>query len=237
MPLASAISNINHLALLNEVVKNELNRIDLTAVMVYNVEVCPASVLYTLADQFDVLGWKGWLFATTERQRRDLIKSAIMMHRLKGTPWSIKEACRVTGFLNPVLVEGYGQNYDGTYFHNGAINYSGGNWASFAIRLQPGDEFAIDANNYQGLIYLINNYKPASRTLIGITFLFVFSDGGTINDDQLELDGDVLTDTLQGIEYDGTKTYGGAYTHNKRVDAGTLTIYNQFNEILENGNF
>jgi len=40
----------------------------------------------------DVLGWKGWNIAKTEQERRNLIRTAIKLHKYKGTTISIKMA-------------------------------------------------------------------------------------------------------------------------------------------------
>ncbi|WP_415843458.1 phage tail protein I, partial [Xenorhabdus thuongxuanensis] len=111
--------------------------IDLTRLMVYLIDIVDISALYWLADQFSLLG-DGWELVESEDARRTLIKSAIELHRYKGTPWSIREVIRRFGFGEVDLIEGTGQiNYDGHASHNG--NYVHGDatsWAVYRVILQ-----------------------------------------------------------------------------------------------------
>ncbi|HDS5467809.1 TPA: phage tail protein, partial [Enterobacter asburiae] len=66
-----------------------LDSINLEALMVYLVDIVDSSALPWLGEQFSLFG-DGWELAESDDVRRSLIKSAIELHRYKGTPWSIR---------------------------------------------------------------------------------------------------------------------------------------------------
>lgn len=72
-----------------------------------------------LGEQFSLFG-DGWELAESDDVRRTLIKSAIELHRYKGTWRSIREIIRRFGFGEVDLIEGTGQiGYDGKHTYNG----------------------------------------------------------------------------------------------------------------------
>lgn len=70
--------------------------LDTTRLLVYLVDLVEADALPFLGEQFHVMGGEGWDVADDDAARRALIKSAIELHRYKGTPWAVK---RVLGQL------------------------------------------------------------------------------------------------------------------------------------------
>lgn len=74
----------------NELI-DRMGTVDLTPLLIYLVDEVEAAALPHLAEQFDVTGYKGWIQATSEGERRALIKSAIAKHYYKGTPYAIKK--------------------------------------------------------------------------------------------------------------------------------------------------
>ncbi|MFT8211441.1 MAG: phage tail protein I, partial [Symbiopectobacterium sp.] len=75
-----------------------LDSIDLGVLMVYLVDIVDSFALPWLGEQFSLTGDNGWELAESDDVRRTLIKSAIELHRYKGTPWSIREIIRRFGF-------------------------------------------------------------------------------------------------------------------------------------------
>ena len=75
-------------------------RIDFTKLLIYWLDIVDASVLPHLAEQFHVLGLEGWDYATTEQEKRDLLKQAVELHRYKGTPWAVRQGLKR---INPDL--------------------------------------------------------------------------------------------------------------------------------------
>lgn len=117
MPELSAPDSINDArtqALLAMIAR--LAALDLTQLLVYRIDSVPASALPHLGWQFDLLSPLWQLLApansdlsTTEEAtaaRRMLIKNAIPLHRLKGTPAAIKQALASLGWSGAVIQEG-----------------------------------------------------------------------------------------------------------------------------------
>ncbi|ECL8857178.1 phage tail protein I [Salmonella enterica] len=90
---------------------SRLQDIDLTPLLVYLVDLTETTALPWLADQFAITGDNGWNLAESEDARRALIKSAIELHRYKGTPWSVRQVVRNLGFGEIEIIEG-GQDLD-----------------------------------------------------------------------------------------------------------------------------
>ncbi len=88
--IQDGINAINTQAI-NAVIEG-ISSIDITPLLIYYIEYVDSSALPHLATQFHVLGYEGWDFATTDSQKRELIKNAIQMHRYKGTLYSLKIA-------------------------------------------------------------------------------------------------------------------------------------------------
>lgn len=59
-----------------------------------------ASALPALAEQFHVQGLEGWLFTTDEREKRELIKQAIELHKYKGTIWAVRRVLEILSLRN-----------------------------------------------------------------------------------------------------------------------------------------
>jgi hypothetical protein len=168
--LASAVAG-GHLHIWDKVVAERLDSIDLTPLMVYLVDVVPADVLPHLAEQLDVLGFKGWLLATNEEERRLVVKNAIERKKYSGTPWAVKEALKSVGYNEAEIVEGVNAIYDGTFMYNGMITYGSNHWALFAVEnLDLGESKGFSAEDLDLLKKLINEYKRAITHLVNISF-------------------------------------------------------------------
>lgn len=171
MQIGTAISSVPHLAAFVETAEQHFAQIDLSSLLVYIIDNAPASVLPYLAEQFDVLGYKGWLFADTEQKKRDLLKKAIQLHRKKGTAWSIREAIKALGYNGAQIVEGVGLTYDGTADYDGAQDYGGGSdWANFGVRVWVNEGHVPDSAEIERVTNLINAYKREAANLIFLEF-------------------------------------------------------------------
>lgn len=82
---------------------DRLTHDDIGSVLVMLTDVVTPTALDFLADHFSLLD-EGWQFAQDDNHRRALIKSAIEIHRHKGTPWAIKKLIAIYG-LDVKLVE------------------------------------------------------------------------------------------------------------------------------------
>ncbi|HFC97927.1 MAG TPA: phage tail protein I [Thermosulfurimonas dismutans] len=77
---------------------SELAEIDRNINAVYilsRIDELPEPVLDLLAWQFHI---EGYDLARTVEEKRALVKSAIELHRYKGTPWAVKQALSSLGF-------------------------------------------------------------------------------------------------------------------------------------------
>lgn len=74
-----------------------LTTLDLSPVVVLDVDRAPAEALPHLADRFHILHTVAWRRAVDDRERRGLIKSAIRRHRLKGTLAGFRQAAKDAG--------------------------------------------------------------------------------------------------------------------------------------------
>lgn len=82
----------------------------LDRLLVYLIDQVPAAALPALAQQFHA-DW--WDWEAPEAQQREIVKSLLVVHRHKGTPWAVREALRVAG-LSAELVEWWQQQPTGT---------------------------------------------------------------------------------------------------------------------------
>lgn len=112
------------------------SKLPLRPIVVYDFDHVEASALPHLAEQFNVLGDLGWELAVatgSEAKKRDYLKGAIALKRLKGTPFSIREIFRLLQLGEVVIQEGRGGKlYDGTYTHDGFVVYDG-RWRDWAV--------------------------------------------------------------------------------------------------------
>lgn len=117
----------------------------------WRVDDCPELFLPYLAWTLSVDFWE---LATTDEQRRNLIRGALAWHRKRGTPWAIKQALAAIGYDGCKLVEhrqlqqewldAGGELLDGSNTLNGESNLSAlagsfrfttNHWAEYALRL------------------------------------------------------------------------------------------------------
>jgi len=168
--------------------------VDLSPAMIYLVDVVNADALPFLASQFDVEGFKGWNLATTEQQKRDLIKSAIELKRKRGTPFAIKRALASIGFPNVEIQEGIqiGDGpfyYDGAYNHDGAIMHGGFAWAAFRVLISTQYPDEVTDETKELIRQLIIYYKNARSFLTEVIYQddgLSYYDGEFNHDDTIE---------------------------------------------------
>ncbi|MEG2663573.1 MAG: phage tail protein I [Hafnia sp.] len=102
---APPLAGHDHLKLL-ALLSERLQGLDLTPLLIYLIDLTESSALPWLAEQFALTGDNGWSLAESEEAKRALIKSAIELHRFKGTPWSVRQVIRNLGFGEVELREG-----------------------------------------------------------------------------------------------------------------------------------
>lgn len=127
----------------------EIERVPIPIRILWNPDKCPVHLLPYLAWAFSVDRWdKNW----TEKAKRDAIKSAMFIHKHKGTIGALRRVVEPLGYLIRVIEWWKTNETPGTF------------------RLDIGVlETGITEEMYRELEALIFDAKPASRHLIGLT--------------------------------------------------------------------
>jgi P2-related tail formation protein len=187
--IASALFKHPHIMALHDVIRDRLFALEIEKVLIYIIDFVDADALYTLAEQFNVLGYKGYFLATTEAEKRAIIKRAIDLQRFKGTPWSIKEALRQFGYPECTIIKGTGAGafYDATYDHNGAINYgSDYHWANFDVEFDIADyPSGFTAAQTEQIYQIIMEYKNVRSNLRRLTIRISETETLTATDSEI----------------------------------------------------
>lgn len=182
--IASGLQNSEHLKAFDIVARNRFDELDLSPLLIYMIDTVQASALPYLAAQFDILGYKGWRFANTEIEQRELLKRAIELHRFKGTPWSIKEAIKRAGYADATIIEGVGRFLDGTWLLNGTVTLNGlGNWACFRVVFDLGNSKGVDAQEALDVQELVKEYKNARSKLVDISYQKTLTESVLVSDE------------------------------------------------------
>ncbi|PRP72446.1 phage tail protein I [Chromobacterium amazonense] len=127
-------------------------RFDATELLVYLVDSVKEELLPQLAQQFHLGNDEGWLLARNARQRRELIKRAIELHRYKGTRWAMSEVFRVLG-VQVELTEWW-QKKPTAQAHTFDLTA----WVN--DNLMPGEP-VLNAELYRRLRRMVDQVKPA----------------------------------------------------------------------------
>lgn len=125
--------------------------LDTQALLVYLIDKVNESALVHLAEQFHIMGNEGWLQTKTEKEKREIIKNAIELHRYKGTKYALIKV------LNSLNIDGEIKEwfeYGGEPFFFKVILY---------IFTRP-----VDAETEAKMIALINEYKNVRSFLDAI---------------------------------------------------------------------
>lgn len=132
-----------------EKVTTRLDRIPVDLRKLWNPDECPVDLLPYLAWALSVDRWdKGW----SEQTKRQVIKAAWLVHRHKGTISALRRVVEPFGFLLRVIEWWQSNEEPGTF------------------RLEIGiQEQGITEETYRELERLIDDAKPRSRHLTGLT--------------------------------------------------------------------
>lgn len=209
------LQSFAHIKAYEQAGAQQLAETPIEKLLVYFIDTVDEAVLPYLAAQFDVLGVKGYKYATTVAQKRAVIQNAIRLHRRKGTVQSIIDALLNINLVVNNIEEGVGYSvlYDGTFQYDGTQTYgSFGHWAFFRVWLNSANNTVIDAGQIADALEIIKEFKPARCRLFDITVNVVINDTTDIEDTIL-LDNQIgLSDAFGGLynglfQYDGTLTY------------------------------
>lgn len=142
-PLASD----ERFSILANIAAERFAQLDLTALMVYLIDQVDASALPALAEQFHVQGLEGWLFTTDEREKRELIKQAIELHKYKGTIWAVRRVLEILSL--PGTISEWFEYGEGLIFK---------------VDIALVDK-GLDENLFNDLVELIHEYKNTRSKL------------------------------------------------------------------------
>ena len=217
--LADSISEVPHLKAFDLLWAQRLSAIEIDQLLVYVIDTVTSTALPYLADQFDVAGEKGYRLATTDEQRRAIIKRAIELKRYIGTVWAVKQAMISVGFGEAQLIEGVDE---------GTPEYD---WAKFRVLADLGNDLGLpDTNGAAELTGLINYYKNARSLLLDISYQMSITDTIPQLDDELFVgfEAPPFDDIVTHISrrYDATYNYNGAITYSDGNDTLNVTIIN-----------
>ncbi|EEZ6451612.1 phage tail protein I [Salmonella enterica] len=143
-PLASD----ERFSILANIAAERFAQIDLTALLVYLVDIVDASALPSLAGQFHVQELEGWLFAANEQEKRELIKQAIELHKYKGTPWAVRRVLEILSLPGTIS----------EWFEYGGKAYF------FKVEIELINQ-GMDENLFNNLVDLIHEYKNVRSKL------------------------------------------------------------------------
>lgn len=207
--LASGAQLSEHTKAFDIVTRDRLTALDLSPLLIYMIDTVPASVLPYLAEQFDVMGYKGWRFADTEQKKRDLIKQAIELHRYKGTPWSIVEAIKRIGFYDATVLEGgYGMYYNREAQFDRRIQYAGPyNIFNFRVRVDLGNTRGISAQQSLDILALVNEYKNVRSRLVDVFYTRTVVDTVNMSDEVSYVVKMRVEERFTGNNYDASIQY------------------------------
>lgn len=205
--LADSIGYLPHLAAFDLLVKKRFSDLELDKLLVYLIDTVDNDAIPYLAEQFDVLGYKGFRLANTEADQREIIKRSIELHRYKGTLWAVREALTSIGFGDAVIVE-----------------HVEGHWAKFRVTIELGDR-ALNVLEIDELVKMISEYKNTRSHLADLSYTLVFSDTVTITDDAVD---NPNVDETDGVSMGSDFRHNGLVlrngTRNYSRDADILTI-------------
>ena len=146
------LNDIN-LKIFDEICEERFSILNLECVLVSIIDNVPADALPHLAEQYHITGNEGWLQALNEQEKRELIKSAIKMHRYKGTKYAIEEIFKTLNIVGNVE----------EWFNYGGKPYY------FKVILQIFNR-SINEETEKKLRDLINEYKNERSWLEEIQF-------------------------------------------------------------------
>lgn len=210
--MADSIAYVPEFAAWYSVIKDTLAEIDLGKLLVYIIDNVDSSALPYLAEQLDVLGYKGFRLAQNEIDQREILKRAIELHRYKGTEWAIKQALISIGFPDIQIKKGIADGYD--------------HWAKFGVKI-TNTNASITTASYNDLIQMISEYKRAVCVLMDVSIDILVEDTLTLDDDFVSIIPAIIIEdslSLSGtLLYDGSGEYNGEYDHSGDSDVVTIT--------------
>lgn len=141
----------------------------------FDIPVDVATVWRPHAAPRDFLPWLAWALSVDEwspdwpdDRKRAAISAAVMVHRHKGTLWSMRRALALAGYPSARIIEDYSSIlHDGSFTHNGLRKYeSSDHWAEYrVVMLQP-----ISIVQAKQVRAILDETAPARCRLVALDF-------------------------------------------------------------------
>lgn len=205
--IADSVGIFKNIEAFDLAAKAWIDDLKLEVLLVYVIDQVESDALPVLAQQFDVLGYRGWKLANTDADRRALIKKAIELHRYKGTVWAVAEAMKSIGFTDAQIIE-----------------HTSGHWANFKVELFN-KSVPITVQSIADLHKMIEEYKNTRSNLEEIFITIEVQDEIILTDSMgIAQDVDVNDDVhlASALFYDGQGLYDGTYDHSGDSDIITF---------------
>jgi P2-related tail formation protein len=100
----------------------------------------------------------------TEAAQREMLKSAVPLHRFRGTPWAVKQALAALGWTQVSLLEGQSR-------WGGAAYPASQGWAVFRVMINLVNGQAVPSGVVSTAAAAVNFFKPARAWLDSIWFV------------------------------------------------------------------
>ncbi len=100
----------------------------------------------------------------TEVAQREMLKSAVPLHRFRGTPWAVKQALASLGWTQVGLLEGQSR-------WGGAAYPASQGWAVFRVMIDLIDGQGVASGAISTAAAAVNFFKPARAWLDSIWFV------------------------------------------------------------------
>lgn len=192
-----------------------------TSSVIKNVSILPR--VYELDSlELDHLAWQfhvdAWPPGMILENKRKTIANAILLHRRKGSVWSVREALRSIGYADAEILEGEPPlTYNGSATYGSAGDYTGSaRWAMFSVAVDLGEEMGVSAAEVSEMVSAVNAYKPLRCHLRGVSYRVSLADTATVSESATLQTHTTNTDVFPcGVRYDGSVLY----------DSGRVPVY------------
>jgi phage tail P2-like protein len=207
--LPDSVAIFPHFLAFDLAVGEYLEEMKLELLLIYFIDQVDARALPILAEQFDVLGHKGFRLATTEQQKRDVLKRAIEFHKYKGTVWAVRESLKSVGFHDIVITE-----------------HVAGHWAKFSLTI-ANQQVILTDTGFADIIAMVEEYKNVRSFLVGVNVIIAVDDIVEFGEEETSIEELISAeDTIylsSSLFYDGTADYDGTHDHSGEADVISIT--------------
>lgn len=181
----------------------------------WNPQRCPEALLPWLAWALSVDYWDSdW----TEEVKRQVIACSVLIHRRKGTVWSVRDALRSSGYADAIITERVASNP--------ALPAT--DWARYSINLDIGDNQGVSASSLQRARDLVEQVQPARCHLASFdafrsTIEEQISVSEVVDSDQVSTASDTSA-VNRAVRFDGTLSADGEVTFDGERDRMTFEV-------------